>query len=97
MFSMAQRAASYSANCMPTASKDVIPAGSEKARLAALRVMAVCMSIGFTLDQAKEFVAAQVWVAAAIVAHPEREAEIRREAARVTVGVVAAVRMRRAA
>jgi len=80
-----------------SAQTDIARIGSEKARLAALRVMAACMACGFTLDQAREFVAAQVGVAAAIVAHPEREAEIRREAARVTVGVVAAVRGRRAA
>ncbi len=94
---MAQRGASYSSDVVGTRTRDVIPAGSEKARLAALRVMAVCMSMGFTLDQAREFIAAQVHVAAAIVAQPEREAEIRRQAARATVGVVAAVRNRRAA
>ena len=94
---MARRRASYSSDVCPARTRDVVLPGSEKARLAALRVMAVCMSMGFTLAQAKEFVAAQVGVAASIVAHPEREDEIRREAARVTVGVVAAVRGRRAA
>lgn len=73
------------------------PPGSEKARLAAIAVVAAAIACGLTLKQAQELAAAQVEVAAAIVAHPEREAELRRKALMATETVVRAFRGPRSA
>ncbi len=74
--------------------------GSEKARLATLKVIAAAMACGLTLDEAKELAAAQVMVAAAIVENPGQAAAILRHAHEATarvVGIKAATRGRRAA
>jgi hypothetical protein len=69
---------------------------ARRVRKATQEVIANAMTCGLTLDQALEVAASALPTALEIIAHPEREAEIRRKADRATVGVVVAVRSRRA-
>lgn len=75
-----------------------IPPGSEGARIATLAVIAAAMAGGMTMKQAAAMVAMAIIDAAEIVAHPEREAEIRARASRATTRMALTARvMKRAA
>lgn len=73
------------------------PPEGERVRIATLAVVAAAMACGLTLNQAQELAAAQVEVAAAIVAHPERRERLMRKAALATEAVVVLFSGRRAA